>query len=591
MEIGDNTNAELKKLESSDDIDLGLILNILIRNKKFIGIISIIFFLGSCLISISKKRVWQGQFDIVISSSVPTITNPLEFAAASSNLGANLTFSSRKLNTEIGILESQSVLMPAFEFYKKQKLKLYKNNKSNVLFKDWKKSNVKVSLKRGTTILNVSYRDKDKDLVIPVLSEISNLYQDYSGSQKKRSSELSKKFLKEQIKIYKEKSKNSFKEAQSYAIDQDLSDIDFYQKSNINSDINSALNSEVSSSSTNQNLSVTIPNIAIENARVSYANRLKNIDQQIKKIKEIGDDPYQLQYLGSTIPALVQENLPDLLSDIEENLVNLRSKYTDKQRVITRLTEERNLLTKLLKKRAIGYLEAEKIQVEAKMEATTRPKEVILIYKELVREAGRDESILIDLENQLRIMDLAEARVFDPWKLITKPTMLEYPVAPSRKTWGLIGLIFGFFVGTFISIFREKLSNLVIEPKILESKFYTKVIDRINFKKDKYGDEKISFIRELIKINLKLKTSIFSIGNINNQDKTKLKEILIGSNAKNEESKLLEINSSFEDFIKAERKILLVNLENLTYKDIRELTNRFKTLDVGINGILLINNN
>ena len=81
--------------------------------------------------------------------------------------------------------------------------------------------------------------------------------------------------------------------------------------------------------------------------------------------------------MGSTIPALVQENLPFLLREIEEKLVNLRSKYTDNQRLIKRLNEERSMLTKLMKKRAIGYLEAQKIQVEANIKATTRPKEVI----------------------------------------------------------------------------------------------------------------------------------------------------------------------------------------------------------------------
>ena len=156
--------------------------------------------------------------------------------------------------------------------------------------------------------------------------------------------------------------------------------------------------------------------------------------------------------MGSTIPALVQENLPFLLRDIEEKLVNLRSKYTDNQRAITRLNEERSMLTKLMKKRAIGYLEAEKIQVEAKMKATTRPKEVILKYKELVREADRDESTLIDLENKLRNSDLDLARIFNPWNISTKPTMKEYPVAPSRKIWGLIGLLIGILVGSIISI-------------------------------------------------------------------------------------------------------------------------------------------
>ena len=64
MEITDNTNPKSEKTVSKDDIDLGLIFNVLIRNRKFIGIVSALFFLGSCLIAISKKEFGRGQFDM-----------------------------------------------------------------------------------------------------------------------------------------------------------------------------------------------------------------------------------------------------------------------------------------------------------------------------------------------------------------------------------------------------------------------------------------------------------------------------------------------------------------------------------------------
>ena len=221
------------------------------------------------------------------------------------------------------------------------------------------------------------------------------------------------------------------------------------------------------------------------------------------------------------------------------------------------------MLTKLLKKRAIGYLEAEKIQVEAKMKAATRPKEVILKYKELVREADRDESTLIDLENKLRMSDLDLARIFNPWNISTKPTIKEYPVAPRRKIWGLIGLFIGILVGSIISIWREKLSNLVIEPVILERYFLTKVLEVINLEEDKYGDEKIIYLRELIKINQKNKTSILPLGNLSIGEIEKFKEICMDSSAKNKDNSLMKITSSFEEFINSESKILLANLETL----------------------------
>ena len=160
-----------------------------------------------------------------------------------------------------------------------------------------KKSSVKVKLARGSSILSFNYRDKDKDLIIPVLSEISDLYQKYSGLKQSKSLDKTRKFLSEQINIYREKSKNSFKKAQAFAIDQDLSDITLYGNdsgsmnqnlslfgSSNTSSLESLLNLGNSPILNNTNLPVSSPNIAIENARANYANRLKNIDEQIKKL-------------------------------------------------------------------------------------------------------------------------------------------------------------------------------------------------------------------------------------------------------------------------------------------------------------------
>ena len=72
-----------------------------------------------------------------------------------------------------------------------------------------------------------------------------------------------------------------------------------------------------------------------------------------------------------------------------------------------------------------------------------------------MREANRDENMLIELENQLKILNLEKARTEDPWKLITKPTLKEGPVAPNRKLIILLGIIFGFASGTSFSYIKE----------------------------------------------------------------------------------------------------------------------------------------
>ena len=104
-----------------DEIDLKNIFNVLIRNKFLIIYFVLSFFGFSCIYALSQKRVWEGQFQIVlnleeknqIASAFGTIPNQIL------DLADNIKGSS--LNTEVGILESPSILMPIFEIIKKKK--------------------------------------------------------------------------------------------------------------------------------------------------------------------------------------------------------------------------------------------------------------------------------------------------------------------------------------------------------------------------------------------------------------------------------------------------------------------------------------
>ena len=86
-----------------DEIDLRLFFYFLYRNIKFISIISFIFFIVACFYSLSIKRVWEGQFQIVLSSEEKRSNITLADPSLSNILNANRT---SDLNTQVSILKS-----------------------------------------------------------------------------------------------------------------------------------------------------------------------------------------------------------------------------------------------------------------------------------------------------------------------------------------------------------------------------------------------------------------------------------------------------------------------------------------------------
>ena len=96
------------------------------------------------------------------------------------------------------------------------------------------------------------------------------------------------------------------------------------------------------------NIEVFSSNIAIEKIRVQAANEIRRIDAQIKKIEELNDDK-DIQYIGSTIPGLINEGLPDQLKSLNYAIERDKFLYKNNDTVIQKRIEERDKLIKILK--------------------------------------------------------------------------------------------------------------------------------------------------------------------------------------------------------------------------------------------------
>ena len=84
--------------------------------------------------------------------------------------------------------------MPVFEFAKSKK-----SPANQLRFSKWKNKQLNIELKKSTSVLNISYKDTNKEKILPVLNKMSTSYQQYSGRNTRRSQELTNNFLNEQI--------------------------------------------------------------------------------------------------------------------------------------------------------------------------------------------------------------------------------------------------------------------------------------------------------------------------------------------------------------------------------------------------------
>ena len=446
--LENQTNLSSTPQQTDDEIDLRQIFGALQRRKALIAKITATSLLMTGLYAFSRKPVWEGQFEIVLASA----QQPSSQASAliQSNPGlANLIGASgtnNQLETEVEILESPSVLKPVFDFVKQQKLQQGIDTQ-DWRYADWLKENLTIELVKGTSVLELAYRDTDKNLVLPVIQKISRAYQEYSGRDRERGIKQGVEYLDQQIDIYRQKSVRSLRAAQEYGIEQNLT----------------ALQGDGASDAEIKN------SLNIEAIRIEASNQIRNVDELLKQLDRLDDNPEALMYLGRTIPELASQGLPQQLDAIDTRLAMLQAKYTDKDDSIRRLLKKRRLLIDVFKRQTYGYLYAQRLAAQTRLKSAERPKGVLIKYRELLRSAARDEETLNKLESERQILALEQARKEEPWELISNPTLLDKPVAPRKKHMVAIGLIAGLVAGGGAALLADRRTGLVYSKDELKS--------------------------------------------------------------------------------------------------------------------------
>lgn len=507
---------DLNTVEKDLELDLRDIYGLFKRNLKLITIITTSIVLASSFKIYTAKDIWQGSFDIVLSDEKSE-----NLPISNLNLGSlsNVISSyNDELPTQLIVLKSPSVLLPIFEFVKKQKL-MESVDYDSWNYINWSKQSLKIKLIEGTSVLNLKYKDTDKNLVIPVLNKISKVYQEYSNTKKSKSIDATIKYLNEQINIFEKNTKTSLNNLERYA-----------NKNDIVFDINTSSNASLSFAENpalalDEGRRLVSPNVRsqlfksqdIELARIQATNKIKKIESLQKQISSIDENSGEFSFILQNL----ETYRPDLRIEIlklENSLSRLRSVYKEGSKPIKLLKMQLSDLRKLSKNELINYLQASKKNQLSVQDSLKRPIEVLLKYKELLFETTQNDETLRRLKNQRASALLKKQEDSKPWDLITSPTVLPKPVGPPRGLYMLYAFLGGLVSGIFISLVKERKDDLIYKSETIKNILNIENLTELSFKNINNFDLSINIISNNITSNQKIKSvEIIPLGKVKNQ--------------------------------------------------------------------------
>jgi uncharacterized protein involved in exopolysaccharide biosynthesis len=452
-----------------EDIDLGKLVAALRRRWHWIAGGAALGGLLAAWSMVGTKPTYQGEFQIVMQSPGQSAGGGASaLLSANPSLAALAGLRGRaggdSMATEMAILNSPSVLLPVFEAVKAQKPPEVANR---MRLQQWAASAITVENKKGTSVLNVAFRDTDAALVLPITRKLSDTYQSYSNRGRSRELDNMIAYLQEQITRIKPKADTSARAALSYGYQHGLGVVDGLPIAGTVAGSSGGTGGTSGTGGSGGTGGTGGTGGSVEAARTAAQQRVLALEVQIREAQKAGAGAiYFASQLGSTTD---KSSTYDQLTSIETELAERRSRFKDIDPIVQRLQRERDTLVGYINEQTIALLRGELDLARAVMQSLNRPQEVLSRHRELTQEALRDEATLVNMQNQLSQFYLEQARQADPWELISNPTLLDKPVSTRPARTLALGLLAGLVLGSGTALLVDRRSGLVFSAEELQA--------------------------------------------------------------------------------------------------------------------------
>jgi len=420
------------------------------------------------LITALSPRVWQAEFEIVLNNETGGIDLGSVFSQSGSlgaliggiGVGPRLGSLADNQATEMKVLVSPLVLRPAFEDLS---VKLPTSLKSELDYGRWA-AGVKVKAEKNTSVLSVSVLGTNPKLVLASSEQLAESYKRYSGRKRSQALKAAVEFLNQQINLLRPKVESSRRTAETYANRYTLTAADSQGVSN-HGDGGLDLSGGLSGLLSGVNSGLTSSGGSLKSQQAALHRQILELRYQLARVRRAGPD--QLVNVNSSgssgVLGGVLGNLPNTgsLQDLDRAIAERRSRLTDKDETVQSLLRQRRVTIAVMNRQLALELENSINLAKVQLASLQRPPGVIETFQEISRQANRNESTLLALQNKLSEQQLELARKSEPWELISSPTLSGKPVLPSEKINLAFGLLAGLITGAGAALWRDRRSGLV----------------------------------------------------------------------------------------------------------------------------------
>ncbi len=507
----------------NDEIDISVFFNSLLRNKLIIIVFTLVSTLSTYIYCIKTAPIFSGNFNIVVKED-EDIAKGRNSSLLPGNLQLN-KFDEQSM-TQLLILKSPYVLKPIYKYvnsYYRERGDIRMNDN----YTDWLRSELEVEFLEESKVLKVKYKNYEKDHILNVLNLISKKYQDYSKKSRNRNINKSIDYLVSQKDIMSEKAKKSQTKLNLFSIENGLGDIDGFldiKDVGFNNVFNPSMNTNTNSNLLQQSLDINNNDIDTSKAGLRFQRQFNLLEK------------YESSYL-------------DLSSKLKPNSNTLR-------RLESRIKNLKNSLR--------------------------RPNEILLKYRELLRQSKIDNALLANIEQNLAMYKLEKIKNPDPWLMISVPTIDSKAVYPRKLFFTAMGFMFSSVFISLLLFLKEKLVGIIYDSNELEVAINCKKIDKLLQNNYELSLTKLKNIIDKIVRDKSNNKILFLQYNTSKLDSV-FNEFLNSNN--------LVVSNNIEDqslLQKYESIILVIELGNIKRKEISLLNEYIKIYEENLIGFISI---